>query len=490
MLPSVTVRVQTAEGFQKAARHAIMNLALIAGFRPVFVETGGDIVYSPGSEPPGPDTCLWLPGDTDIQRRLLLRQALSPELLVQHVCGADIQMLFPVTSAAHMPFDLPAAAFFFLSLHEQWTSDVRDGFGRFPASASLLGSRGLLHVPVVSQYGHLLREALRARGAPVFSGARFGAATTAVCMTHDIDYLSKFTPGLVFRELVKNFLFNRRSVALAERVQRLREYLSFGLRGPDPYLFSIDRMLDGERSAGMQATWLFKAGGNDKRDVTYDVAGPRARNIITRLQAEQHEIGLHPSFNAHTDEEMFAREYSKLRRVGGNSIVSVRQHYLRFDYPRTWRVQISNGCGVDSTLGFAEHEGFRNGCCHPFIPFDLERNEAMPLWELPLMVMDGTLAGYRGLDCDEGLQRIHVLLDALVAEQGAASVLFHNTAFDAHDFPGWGDVFDAVCNHIADRDDVSGLTMQQAIQAWQGQAGYQQVGEVCQVINSVPSHHS
>ncbi len=433
-----------------------------------------------------PAAGFWLPADSDIHRRLLTKIPLDPQLQQCRLFGIDCPVLFPVQADATLAFDLPAAALFFFSLHEQWSSTERDAFDRFPASASLLGRSNLLDVPVVSRWGRMLREALRAAGLPVSDAPRFDGKTFSLCMTHDIDYLSKYIPGLLFREIVKNFVFNRRSVSIADRMRRLREYLSFGISGRDPYIVSIDRMLEGESKSGMRATWLFKAGGNDKRDVTYNVRGSRAVGLIGRIRSAGHEIGVHPSFNAYIDAAMFGREAGTIAKLAGGTIRSVRQHYLRFSYPETWRIQAEMGCEVDSTLGFAEFEGFRNGLCHPFLPFDLERNEAMPLWELPLTVMDGTLAGYRGLDTGRALDRIRALWSIVEAERGCLVLLFHNTAFDEHDFPGWGRVFDAVCGDAADCRDVYAETMSSAAAAWAKTAGFGNPGEICQVINSEP----
>ncbi len=483
MLPELTVRIVADDSFRRAARHALMTMGLIAGFKPCFINEGiAQITYAPAP----PDEGFWLPADPEIQKKLLRKNPLKPEIGILRQHGIEIHVLFSLAVDSPIAFDLPSAAFFFLSLHEQWTSEERDAFGRFPASASLLGRNGLLDTPVASRYGRLLRQVLLAGGYPVSSDPRFNGKSTAICLTHDIDYLSKYTPGLLFREIVKNFLFDRRGVSFIERMARLREYLSFGLRGRDPYIVSIDRMLDGERSAGASASWLFKAGGNDRRDVSYNVRGKKARAMITRILSEGHDVGLHPSFNAHVDASMFAREARTVADVSQKKLRSVRQHYLRFVYPDTWRLQVANGCEVDSTLGFAEHEGFRNGFCHPFLPFDLETNDVIPLWELPLTVMDGTLSGYRGLRPDAALDRIRQLMSIVAAEQGSAVLLFHNTAFDEHDFPGWGRVFTAVCDDISHQGDLLAADLPETARSWAHAAGFQNPGEFRQVINSEP----
>ena len=55
---------------------------------------------------------------------------------------------------------------------------------------------------------------------------------------------------------------------------------------------------------------------------------------------------------------------------------------------------------TDSTLGWAERPGFRSGFSFPYRLYDLGRERAHSLVEVPLVLMDGTLdaAHYLGLE--------------------------------------------------------------------------------------------
>ena len=483
MRRELPVSYSTEEKFELPARYALTMLGLIAGVRVRFVRHGGAVHY--GSAPAGDP--LWLPSNPAAQRSLLSRTRLHPDAHDAEAWGARFLSLFPVEAGeGPLRSDIVAAAFFFLSRHEEWTAEEGDQFGRFRESDSVMGMRGETDRAVVAEYGVVLAAALRERGVELPREGRYGGRTAAAVMTHDIDYLSKFTPGLLFRETVKNFLFNRRHAPLRERLRRLSEYLQFYRRERDPYVFSILRMLEIERERGISASWLFKAGGRDKRDVSYRLGGARARMILEFLAERGHDIGLHPSFLAHDDLPMLRAEQEKLRAVLGRAPASVRQHYLRFRYPVTWRNQVEAGFTVDSTLGFAEREGFRGGAPHPFLPFDLEQQRVLPLWEIPLTVMDGTLAHYRGLDPDESVVRIAQLLETVAEAGGAAVLLFHNTVYDHHDFPGWGQVFERTCDVMADERFYTG-NLPDTAQTWAESAGYDSLAEVVEVINTEPS---
>lgn len=463
--------------FRAPARYALATLALIAGRRVRFVASGGDLHYGTTAPAEG----VWLPASPEATALLRReRLALDPSDIL--CSGHRVLSLFPLP-AAPLPTDIIAAAFFFLSLHEEWTAERHDMFGRALASESLLGRRGDIDRPVVAEYARLLQVLL---GDSDGARPRFDGHHAAAVMTHDIDYLSKFTPGLLFREVVKNALFNRTRSPLPRRLERLREYLAFRRRDADPYIRSIRRMLAVEQERGITGTWLFKAGGTDKRDVTYSLGSARARDVISTLRAAGQDIGLHPSFNAHTDRAMLAREAARLREAAGGDLCSVRQHYLRFVYPRTWRQQEDEGFTVDSTLGFAEQEGFRNGICHPFLPWDLETGSAISLWEAPLTVMDGTLAHYRGLPPERAADRIGALLDIAAAHGGVAVLLFHNTSYDAHDFPGWGEVFEDAAARMSDGRFLT-ASLPATVDAWLRSSGYATTQDFLQVINTEPS---
>jgi hypothetical protein len=183
---------------------------------------------------------------------------------------------------------------------------------------------------------------------------------------------------------------------------------------------------------------------------------------------------------------MLLREKKRLDTVAALHSRSVRQHYLRFRYPATWRNQMAAGFEVDSTLGHAEREGFRCGTAHPFLPFDLEERRVLPLWEVPLTVMDGTLAHYRGLDPVQAIERIRELLDITAQVQGTAVLLFHNTAYDRHDFPGWGRVFEESCRMMAEGR-FRTATLPSVVRSWLASAGYDSMTDVMKVINSEPA---
>jgi hypothetical protein len=465
------------------ARHALTMLGLGAGVRFRFHEIPPDGLHLRYADAPREGTA-WLPASAEAWDFLSRKGAYDPARAADvRRDGLTHLRLFPAggehQSADSVASDIVAAAFFFLSQHAEWSSDARDMHGRFPARACLSGARGELDRPYVAEYATALRAMLERAGCELPPERSAGA----VCLTHDIDYLSKFTPGILYREVVREFAGNRARAPFAQRLGRLRTYLGFAAARKDPYLVSLDRMLADEAAAGASATYFFKAGGRDKRDVTYSLTGARARRALRQVAAGGHETGLHPSYRTGEDAAMMQREAARLRAAAGCDIRAVRQHFLRFRYPDTWYAQAGCGLAVDSTLGFAEHEGFRSGACHPFLPWDLESDTVVPVWEVPLMAMDATLSYYRGLPPADALARVQDLLSLLALRRGTAAVLFHNVLHDPHDYPGWDGVYAATLAS-ASAHSLATPTLSDALSGFVRTAGWESPDAVLQALQN------
>ena len=159
---------------------------------------------------------------------------------------------------------------------------------------------------------------------------------------------------------------------------------------------------------------------------------PRLRQRLRLLLQQGHEIGLHASIDTATNLHSFLTE-KKTRldlAVAGN-----RFHYLRWEprqTPALLEAAVETGLRYDSTLGFAEHFGFRNSYCHPFYPFSFASGAAHTFLEIPLNVMDTTLhhVNYLQLSAPEILPALRPMLAEVEKFGGVATILWHNDHFD------------------------------------------------------------
>jgi peptidoglycan/xylan/chitin deacetylase (PgdA/CDA1 family) len=340
--------------------------------------------------------------------------------------------------------DIVASAFYFLSCWQEITSTERDQHERFPASASLQYHHGLLHTPIVDQYAQLIGQELeRLSGRSIAQIPRFYGKDFAVCMTHDVDYIRKWSLGIIYRELVRYLLLGKGGKNLGGRLKRARAFFQAISARDDPYRSSLEKILSVEKNAGIHATYYLKTGATSRHDVSYRINDGYGRNLVTSLETAGHEIGLHPSYNSFTGSRKIGAEKERLDHVLRAKAGGLRQHFLRFKIPETWRAQAELGFEHDATLGFPGHEGFRAAICHPFRPYDSEKDEVIGIWEVPLLAMDGTFQSYRNKSAEESLEIIKELILTVKKYHGVGVLLFHNTCYDELDFPGWGRVFES-----------------------------------------------
>lgn len=418
------------DGYQPKARYALRMLLWPLGFDPVFVGSGEEAALAYGARPPslGQAAPVLLPYDDSAAAFFSDRPAL-PTLRGR----APHPVLFACRDGAEDPI---ATAFFWLSGWQEHAIRTRDVHGRFPFSASLQAEHDLATLPVVDVLREQLAEQLACAGHPP-RRAGWAGASWAACVTHDVDYLRKWRPGMVYRELGPYLAGNALKQPLSRRVWRLGRAGQQAAQG-DPYRRALARMRAEMTARGGRATYFFKAGAHGPHDVAYALEGRYARRLLSALQAEGHAVGLHPSYHAHDHPAYLVAERARLAAVLGHPPETVRQHYLRFDPVVTPRLLAAAGFRVDSSLGFAEHEGFRHGTCQPFQLYDVVADRPLDLWEVPLALMESALFNRRHLGVEEAVGATERVLDVCRRFGGVAVLLWHNVLWDELDHPGWG----------------------------------------------------
>ena len=328
--------------------------------------------------------------------------------------------------------DIIAATFFMLSRWEETVVPVRDEHGRFPATASVAYKQGFLDRPIVDEYALILREWLKV----LLPGWEPKRRPFSVKLSHDVDHIRRSPSWYRAIRMLGGDLLKRRSPGLAWQT-------GIGAIFPDrdPYLQGIHFLAELSHGYGLSDdAFYFMAAGPGPFGCGYDPASPLVRRCIEDLREQGFEIGLHAGYHTFNDPERLAEEKAQLDAVLGETQYGGRQHFLRFQVPDTWRHWEQAGLTYDSTMTYADHEGFRCGTCHPFRPFDVERNRELNLWELPLIVMDGTLHQYRGLTPEQGEARILELARRCKQVEGTFTLLWHNSSLDG-EWRAWGEMY-------------------------------------------------
>ena len=241
-------------------------------------------------------------------------------------------------------------------------------------------------------------------------------------------------------------------------------------RGTDPF-WTFPQLLARERQEQIQSTFYVipshghRSDGNDPADYL------RRRPALLRLLRQYDcEVGMHGNERDPRDLEGPLADRAALAELAGRPITGIRFHYLRCLYHETLPLLERAGLLYDSSLAFAEREGFRCGCSFPFRPYSVAQERPLDLVELPLAVMDSSLQErhYRGLPADEALPAALAVLERLRTSGGAAAVLWHQNRFDEFLGRGYGEVYWRMAAWVAERGGATG-TAEDLVRRWVAQ---------------------
>ncbi|MDX1545534.1 MAG: polysaccharide deacetylase family protein [Rhodothermales bacterium] len=438
--------VEAPPAFLPKARYALRMLLLPLGLAPRWVERGalaGPGLYYGPEEEALPAGCVSLSLRPETAAYFAGRSPYPADRVRWMEWGGT---RWPVLFDDAEEGDLVASAFFWLAGWQEHTVPERDRHGRFPYAASLQAAFGTPLRPAVDAYRERLAERLQAAGVDLHRRT-WGGANWALCPTHDVDYLRKWRRGLVYREAVPHLLLGTRGDAPAARLRRFGAFLRQWARRGDVYREALVRLHRETRQRGGTATFFFKTGAHGPFDVPYPLDDPFLHARVAALRADGFEVGLHPSYHAHTHAFYLADEAARLAELAGARPVSVRQHYLRYTPPTTPRLHARHGFRIDTSLGFAEHEGFRHATCHPFQLYDVQADAPLDVWEMPLAVMESALFNRRGFDPDGAVAQTKAVMETVRRFRGVAVLLWHNILWDELDHPDWGRHFEATLDH-------------------------------------------
>ena len=342
--------------------------------------------------------------------------------------------------------DIVAASFLCLTRYEEARSGARDEHERFPAAASLAHANGWLERPLVDEYADLIRAWIE-RIAPRALGDDAASKRSPVaCITHDVDVLRMCRGSRMVKTLGRDLVVEA-SVRMFLRRASVCGRHRLGRR-LDPY-DTFDEFLAVSEEAGAPSTYFIQTARRTSHDTGYFHSDSSIRGLLSRIADGGHEIGLHTSYGALDAPGRLRDERAMLQEAVGQEVRGVRHHYLRWSGPASWRAHVEAGFTYDSSVSYAEAEGFRCGTSLPFRPFDIDQRVELPLWEVPLTVMDGTLKQHRGLSPSEGLERIVRLAERVREARGVFVLLWHNSSLNEIDWPGWRDVYKDAVAHLA-----------------------------------------
>ena len=334
--------------------------------------------------------------------------------------------------------DVISAAFYLLSGWQEYFSTGRDRHGRFPYAASVQKQYDFVTLPVVNYYFDVLKTAVAHVSGQPLQPRRWGSqqASFAAFISHDIDNLYS-----AWKAPAKAALQQHKFGLFSKLIWR-------HFTQPDAW-DNIEAVAAQVAQYGGRSTFFIlpssKKAPNGTPNADYRLTS-RLWQRLKELEKNGFELGLHGSLGTANDAIALTRNLAALRHAGAG----LRFHYLSWEPGQTQTVLGKVSFNYDSTLGFAEHFGFRNSYCQPFYAFDFSTNKEVDFLEIPLHVMDATLhhPNYLQLSPAEMLPALTPVVAEIKRFGGVASVLWHNENFDPNNTQNGPQQFHEIMRHL------------------------------------------
>lgn len=317
----------------------------------------------------------------------------------------------------------------FLWLSGSYESDIvrRDSIGRIPYSEMVFSRSGISpRKPLASMLmawmenslvQHNPEESLPQAPSPVSTMQHM------VISSHDVDFYPVDRTSALLR-LIKNLAIAGTTWNLSFFYDNLRMLLHLA-RGARVGDFLPALIEAGQKHAFRSTLFVIPRRGH-RRDANYSL--DRIFPILSDVSKRGFPIGVHGSYRSLMEDRTLQTEVQALRRSIGTMPLAGRQHWLRFGELHDLFSEVGrSGLLCDSTLGFSDQVGFRNGASFAFPPYDFANARPYQFLEIPLVLMDvGLFAVSRSLRKNPQELADEVLGESRKYGWGGVSVLWHN----------------------------------------------------------------
>lgn len=240
----------------------------------------------------------------------------------------------------------------------------------------------------------------------------------ALVLTHDVDDIT-----------VKNrhIFLGLLSLAKTRDINNLANLIKGRINSDSTPYLNFRQIVEIEKRYDACSSFYFLADRYDIFGVKYDLND--LKDELYYLADHGCEIGLHTGYYSYNSFEKIRHEKEKMEKILGHKVIGVRNHVLRFNTPQSWKLLSKAGFGYDSTFGYHDMIGFRNGMCYPFKPYNLNEDKVIDILEIPLNIQDMTLLMHMKTNLKQRWEHIKNLIDTTEKMNGVLTILWHNWAF-------------------------------------------------------------
>ena len=204
-------------------------------------------------------------------------------------------------------------------------------------------------------------------------------------------------------------------------------------------------------------------------DSFYDIKSDRFSDLFKYLRDEGWEIGLHASYRAYENRDVFAKEKETLELASEGEVVGNRHHYWHMhpDSPEsTLRMHEEIGLTYDTSLTHDKYVGWRRCLSWPFFPFDQNERREIQTLQIGTSWMDDQLFGHKENNPGVREDILTELADTAEKQGGCLNIDIHDYVFDDILFPAWAETFRSLMSDLSERTSFWMDTPEQIAHHW------------------------
>jgi len=306
-------------------------------------------------------------------------------------------------------YDILRTSFYLISCNEEYEIDERDSMGRFVSSLSLRKDK--INIPFFDVNSSLLFDAIKIFKNDIAKKEK----GFEILLSHDVDNVNSRNIYVFLhncKDLIKgkNRPFMNRANTFIKDIIKNRH-------------LQIDNYIKLEKNNNAKSEFYFIEGEKHRLGKRYELSDI-SDQINNLKNNEEFVIGLHTNFFSYDSRERISEEIKAIEENGNVKVTSCRNHYLRFSVPSTWYNLSGAGIIFDSTIGYSDSNGFRAGTTQSYVPYDVNNDSLINIYEIPLIVMDGVVME-KNISFDEKWKEIKDRIDKVIDYKGTSSVLWH-----------------------------------------------------------------
>lgn len=338
------------------------------------------------------------------------------------------------TYSTDVPFDLFAASFYLIARYEEYLPHSSDAYGRYAHENSTAYKNNFLQIPLINLWLKQLAQLFTDR----FPAIHLMPSAFSYLPTYDIDiawsYLNKGwlrNAGGFIRLMVNGqwlMVKERRNVILRKQQDPF-----------DSYTW-LNELHD---KTNLQPLYFFLIAKHSKGyDKNILPSNANYRQLINNL-ARMYDVGLHPSWQSGDDEKLLAEELNTLSNITAKTITKSRQHYIRMNFPNTYRRLLAAEITEDYSMGYGSINGFRASYCLPYKWYDLEKETITSLVVYPFCYMEANSFYEQKYSAAEAQQELEHYYRVTKDVNGLLITIWHNHLLGTDKmFEGWRQVYE------------------------------------------------